>query len=91
LHTYSKTQKHEKMEQFKAINQKHQSKVNRAIKALVKYNELNDLRDKASDMGEDREFKKLDNLCGKYFDKYLDIVDELPARERNNIEKSDLY
>lgn len=79
------------MEQFKAINPKHQSKVNKAVKALLKYNELNDLRDKASDLDQEKEFKKLDNLCAKYFDKYLEIIDELPARERNNIEKSDLY
>jgi hypothetical protein len=70
-----------------AINKKHQSKVNRAIKTLVRYNALNDLRNIADDNGEEKLYKKLDRQCLNTFDKYLDIVNELPAREKIQIEK----
>ena len=73
-----------------AINKKHQSKVNRAVKTLVRYNALNDLRNIADDNGEEKLYKKLDRQCLNSFDKYLDIVSELPARERVKIEK-ELY
>jgi hypothetical protein len=74
-----------------AINKKHQSKVNRAITWLVKYNEFNNQRDIANDNGDDKMYRKYDRLCANSFDKYLWIVDELPKRERNNIEKSETY
>jgi len=71
-----------------AINKKHQSAVNRAVKALVRYNVLNDLRDKASDSeGEDsREFNMRDRQCAAAYDKYLDIIDLLPKREVTKLE-----
>ena len=74
---------------MKAINKAHQSKVNRAIKHLTKYNQLNNLRDLAD--GEEKEYRKLDRQCALAFDKYLEIVMEIPMRERNQIEKSELY
>lgn len=70
-----------------AINKKHQVKVNRAVKTLLKYNTLNDLRNIADDNGEEKLYKKLDKNCLNTFDKYLDIVYELPKRERTRIEK----
>ena len=70
-----------------AINKKHQSNVNRAVKNLIKYNALNDLRNIADDNGEEKLYKKLDRQCLNTFDKYLDIVSELPAREKIKIEK----
>ena len=77
--------------QIIAINKAHQTKVNRAIYWLKKYNELNTLRDNASDYDEDRLYRKLDRQCAATFDKYLDLVYELPKRERARIEKSELY
>lgn len=74
-----------------AINKAHQSKVNRACAWLSKYNSLNDLRDIADGEGNEKEYRKLDRQCANAFDKYLDILDELPSREKNNIEKSELY
>jgi hypothetical protein len=74
-----------------AINKSHQTKVNRAIYWLKKYNELNTQRDTASDYDESALYKKLDRQCAASFDKYLDIVCELPKRERERIEKSELY
>lgn len=73
-----------------AINKKHQSKVNRAVKNLIRYNALNDLRNIADDNGEEKLYKKLDRQCLNIFDKYLDIVSELPSREKIKIEK-ELY
>jgi hypothetical protein len=70
-----------------AINKIHQSKVNRAVKTLLKYNALNDLRNIADDNGEEKLYKKLDKNCLNTFDKYLDIVSELPKREKARIEK----
>jgi hypothetical protein len=74
-----------------AINKKHQSKVNRAITWLIKYNEFNNQRDIADGNADEKMYRKYDRLCANSFDKYLWIVDELPNRERNNIEKSEIY
>ena len=38
-------------------------------------------------INEEKIYKKLDRQCLNSFDKYLDIVSELPARERKQIEK----
>jgi hypothetical protein len=74
-----------------AINKAHQPKVNKAIKWLVKYNEQNTLRDQADDNGDERLYRQLDRKCADSFDKYLELVNELPKRERLRIEKSPLY
>jgi len=74
-----------------AINKTHQSKVNKAIKYLVKYNTLNNLRDIADNDGEEKTYRKLDRQCADVFDKYLDVIDELPKREKINIETSKFY
>lgn len=76
----------------KAINRIHQSKVNKAVSWLEKYNRANSQRDLASDSN-DKDFdedcaiwRKYDRLCQKAFDMYEDYVSELPAREVRNIE-----
>jgi hypothetical protein len=74
-----------------AINKTHQSKVNKAIKYLVKYNTLNNLRDKADNDGEEKTYRQLDRKCADVFDKYLDVISELPKREKINIETSKFY
>jgi hypothetical protein len=76
---------------MKAINKTYQSKVNRAINNLIKYNSLNDLRNAADGNCDEKEYRKLDKQCIAIFDKYLEIVLELPKRERQQIEKSELY
>jgi hypothetical protein len=43
-----------------AITKKNQSLVNRAAKWMVKYNELNDLRNAADDADNVKEYRKLD-------------------------------
>jgi len=70
-----------------AITKKNQSLVNRAAKWMVKYNELNDLRNAADDADNVKEYRKLDRQCENAYDKYLDYASELPKREVNQIEK----
>jgi len=70
-----------------AITKKNQTLVNRATKVLVKYNELNNLRDIADGDENLREFKKLDRKCAATFDRYEDVCFQLPKREINQIEK----
>jgi hypothetical protein len=73
--------------QIIAINKKHQSKVNKASKWILKYNALNDLRDKADNNGEILEVRRLSRKCAGAFDSYLEIVNELPLREKAQIDK----
>jgi hypothetical protein len=74
-----------------AINKIHQSKVNRAVNVLIKYNETNDLRNLSHDSDDEKLYNKYNKLCEKYFDRYLDLVTDMPKRERSNIEKTELY
>jgi hypothetical protein len=77
---------------IQAINPKHQGKVNKVVKALIKYNSANDSRDRIYDLDNcEKEMNKANRICENLFDKYLTLVDELPKREKANIEKSDLY
>jgi len=72
---------------MEAKTKKNQSKVNKCIKALSKYDALNTLRDAAYDEGNDREVNKYNRLCENAFDKYLTYSDELPKYEQKRIEK----
>lgn len=74
-----------------AINKKHQAKVNRAINWLIKYSEANDLRNIADGEGDEKLYNKYDRICINAFDKYLEIISELPSREVAKIEKSKYY
>ena len=64
---------------------------NRVLKSLVKYNELNNLRDKADDCGDDKQYSKLDKKCEIAFSNYLDLLEQLPKYEQKRIENSELY
>jgi hypothetical protein len=70
-----------------AINKKNQSLVNKASKWLIKYNVANELRDVADDNGDDKDFRKYDNVCEKAFGNYLETIAQLPKREVANINK----
>lgn len=76
---------------MRAINKRNQALVNRAVKWLEKYNEANDQRDIADGNGDDKAYRKYDKLCEKTWDKYEECISELPNREVNQIEKSELY
>jgi hypothetical protein len=70
-----------------ALKQKNQKLVLKALKYNNLYDINNDLRDKASDEGEDKLYKKYDKLCQKYFDIFVETIDELPLYEVKRIEK----
>ena len=74
-----------------AINKKNQKAVNKAVKLLIAYNQLNDLRNLADDDCNQKLIEKLDNKCSNAWDKYNDAIYDLPKREIEQIEKSDLY
>lgn len=76
---------------LKAINKKHQARVNRAINWLIKYSEANDLRDAADGEGDEKLYNKYDRICINAFDKYFEIVSQLPSREVKQIENSKYY
>ena len=78
---------------LKAQNPKNQSKVNKAVKHLIKHNELNDQRDQVSgEHGEDsRLWAVVNRQCARAFDQYEEACDELPKYEVTAIEKSTLY
>jgi ribosome assembly protein YihI (activator of Der GTPase) len=74
-----------------AVNKKHQKQVNKAVKCLIAYNNLNDLRNLADDDCNEKLVEKLDNKCAIAWDKYYDARFYLPKREIEQIEKSILY
>lgn len=71
---------------MKAINQKNQAKFNKCLKALNKYYSLNNMRDNADGNGDEKLFNKLDRQCSNAFDKYLELLSELPKYEQKRIE-----
>lgn len=73
-----------------AKNKKNQSAVNKAVKFLIRYNENNDLRDKADGEGDEKLYAKFDRICEVAYDNYLDAISELPQTEIKAIEK-ELY
>lgn len=76
---------------LKAKTPKNQAILNRTIKALVRYNNLNNQRDKADDSGDEKLYRKLNKQCEVAFDKYLELADELPKYEKDRLENSDVY
>ena len=76
---------------MKAFNKIHQAKVNKAIYWLKEYNEADRQRNISDGSGNLKSFKIWDKKCQKTFDKYEDYTSELPKREVQQIEKSNLY
>jgi len=80
----------------KSITPKNQTLVNKAVNWLVKHNEYNTQRDFISDNleceeWESKEWRQINKKCENSFDKHLEYFDELPRREQQQIEKSELY
>jgi hypothetical protein len=75
---------------LKSINKKNQRLVNRAIYWLIQYGEANDLRNIAD--GQDERLEaKYERLCEKLWNKFQEIISELPQYEVKRIEKSVFY
>lgn len=71
---------------MKATNKKNQSNINKALYYGKAYNELNTLRDQASDNDDTKLFNKYDRQCENIFDKYIDYLNELPKYEQKKVE-----
>ena len=69
-----------------AINKKYQSIVNRAVKHHIKYDHFNDCRDVCDGYEDEKMYNKYDRKCEIAYNKYLELLDELPSREVKNIE-----
>lgn len=76
---------------MKAINNKHQKTVDKAVKWLKKYNETAEAIDKADGEGDIKKLSKLEGLGYKQYDMFLTYMGELPKREREQIYNSNLY
>jgi hypothetical protein len=74
------------MNKLTAITKKNQSNVNKAVFHGMRYIVLNDLRDDADNMGDDKLYKKYDRMCANSFDRHLDYMNELPKREQKRVE-----
>jgi hypothetical protein len=70
-----------------AINPKNQKLVNKALKHYFKYEEINMLRDVASDNDDIKSYRKYDAICIREFDKYLEIAYDLPKGQQKAIDK----
>ena len=75
------------MKTIKAINPKNQSLVNKCIKAMMRYDELNDLRCIADDNDDMKACKKLNKQCLNAMDKYLEYYDMLPKNQKKVLDK----
>lgn len=66
---------------MKAINAKYQKQVEKAVKLLAKYNDLDNKRNEADGLGDDKLVDKLDKQCERVFNQYLEAEECLPSRE----------
>lgn len=73
---------------MKAMNNKHQRAVAKAHKLLAKYHDLDNQRNAADGLGDERLYAKLDKQCEHVFNQYLETIEDLPKRELINLEKS---
>jgi putative IMPACT (imprinted ancient) family translation regulator len=74
-----------------AVTKKNQKQVNKAVKCLIAYNSLNDLRNLADNECDEKLTAKFDRKCELAWDKYCEAIYYLPKREIQKIEKSTLY
>lgn len=78
-----------------AKSKKNQKLVNKAVNYLVKYNAANNERTLFEDTTEDYyntpAHRKLDNRCKDLFNKFLDVMDELPAYQAKVIFNHSIY
>jgi hypothetical protein len=76
---------------LKAITKKNQSTVNKAIKVLIKYNDVNDLKDKAYNNDDFKLVDRLDLKLEYIYTDYTDICLDLPKNQIKQIENLNIY
>ena len=74
---------------MQAKSNKNKSTFNKAIKWLIKYNEVNKLRELADE--DEKEYDKLCRKCENLYDKFSEFLYELPKYEQERILNSNLY
>ncbi len=74
---------------LKAINKKNQSVVNKVIKAIIKYNEYDNLRNQADDNDNTKDHKKYERLCEKTYNDFMENMNSLPKNQQQAIFKWD--
>ena len=70
-----------------AKSKKNQTIINKAIYWGMKYNEVNDMRDRADDAGDMKSYVKFDRMAANAFDKHLEFMSELPKTEQARVER----
>ena len=70
-----------------AKSKKNQTIINKAIYCGMKYNEVNDMRDRADDAGDMKSYVKFDRMAANAFDKHLEFMDSLPKGEQARVER----
>ena len=82
---------------IEAKNPKHQSKLNRAVSYLIKYNALNIERDHIEDeslqdyVEDDKEWRRINKKCEDVWERFMTALEVLPKGEQVRITKSELY
>lgn len=79
--SFNQSAKAHKFNLMKAINPKYQRQVEKAAKLLAKYNDLDNKRNEADGLGDDKLVDKLDKQCERVFNQYLEAEEGLPSRE----------
>lgn len=80
------------MEILIAKNKINASAFNKCIKALVRYNALNNARDVSNNNGDSHTIMNRHNRsCELAFDKYQNYFSKLPKYEQKRIKNSELY
>jgi hypothetical protein len=76
-----------------AKNKKNQTQFNKCVRALERYNELNDMRNKVEDTGDEFNYqlRRLNRMCENQFDKFQAYLEELPKYEQKKITNSNIY
>jgi hypothetical protein len=82
---------------IEAKNPKHQSKLNRTVSYLIKYNALNIERDHIEDeslqdyVEDDKEWRRINKKCEDVWEQFMTALEVLPKGEQVRITKSELY
>ena len=73
---------------IKAIRNTNQKAVEKAFKLLSKYNELDNQRNTAEAMDDERAYNKFDKQCEQTFERYLEAIQGLAKDEIDNIDET---
>lgn len=76
---------------IKVINPKNKTIVKRAVEWLKKHNEFDNQRNIADGNGDEKLVSKLDKKCESSYDKFLDLIEQLPKNQQKIIYNSPLY